>query len=62
MRFDVEGRDFSPEERERLCRLALEPHGLVVKRFWIDANDLGHAECEDIKGRVFMFKQKAKQQ
>lgn len=58
--FAVEGREFTPEERERLCRLALEPHGLTVKRFWIDEDGLGHAECEDPKKRVFLFKQKAK--
>lgn len=53
---------FTAEQRERLCRATLEPHGLTVKRFWIDANDLGHAECEDAKGRVFLFNQKAKDQ
>lgn len=46
--------------RERMCRATLEPHGLIVKRFWIDTNGLGHAECEDPKGRVFLFHQKSK--
>ena len=53
--------EFSVEERERLCRATLEPHGLIVKRFWVDENDLGHADCVDAKGTPFHFQQKAKQ-
>lgn len=56
-----EPREFTPQERERLCRATLEPQGLRLIRFWIDEHDLGHAECTDAKGRVFLFNQKVKE-
>lgn len=46
--------------KERMCRRALEPQGLTVKRFWIDDAGLGHAETTDAKGRVFVFNEKPK--
>lgn len=46
--------------KERMCRATLEPHGLTVKRFWIDEAGIGHAETVDAKGRVFLFNEKAK--
>lgn len=49
---------FTPEQRERMCRAALEPHGLTVIKFWLTEDGLGHCEAKDHRGKVFRFDQK----
>lgn len=47
-------------EKEKLCRMTLEPHGIEVLEFWLDEDDCGNAKVKMPDGKERIFTQNPK--